>query len=104
MLQGSYVFVERLERGEWVTVATDRDPELWFLWSPPVLPPLPLDPLVVGPSTAEVIWHVPHDAPDGFYRLRHQGRAAPGGAYEGVSGPVAVSGARAACPDLPIGL
>ncbi|WP_162925753.1 neutral/alkaline non-lysosomal ceramidase N-terminal domain-containing protein [Isoalcanivorax indicus] len=104
MLQDSYVFVERLEQGEWVTVATDRDPGLWFLWSPPVLPPLPLDPLVVGPSTAEVIWHVPHDAPDGFYRLRHQGRAAPGGAYEGISGPVAITGANARCPGLPIGL
>ncbi|MCH8542875.1 MAG: neutral/alkaline ceramidase [Alcanivorax sp.] len=100
MTDDSYVFVERQGTdGNWHVVARDRDPELWFVWHPAVLPPLPLDPVPTGPSTAEARWHLPANTPAGIYRLRHQGVAAPGGPYSGVSGPFTVAGPLAECPD-----
>jgi neutral ceramidase len=99
MTQDSFVFAERLNAdGEWEIVARDRDPELRFIWDPAILPPLPLDSPLTGPSTAEAAWHIPRNTPEGTYRLRHQGEAVPGGPYEGISSPFTVSGAVALCP------
>jgi neutral ceramidase len=102
-LQQSYIYAERQRiDGSWEVVAQDRDPELVFVWKPLLPSPLPVDPPVIGPSTAEAVWTIPRNTPPGLYRLRHVGGArtlvAPLTAYEGVSSPFAVAGAVEACP------
>jgi neutral ceramidase len=97
----SYVYAERRnDDGSWTVIATDRDPELIFDWSP-LLVPLPID-TVTGPSTAQALWTIPLDTPPGTYRLRHEGASAIlGGApvpYSGVSSSFTIAGAAAECP------
>lgn len=102
--QSSYVFAERwVDEGRWEVVATDRDPELIFDWRPSAPSPLPIDPPLIGPSTAAAVWTVPRNLASGTYRLRHEGAAQaaallPKSAYRGVSRQFRVAGPSAACP------
>lgn len=102
--QSSYVYAERqTANGSWEVVAQDRDPELFFEWNPALPSPLPIDPPVIGPSTAAAIWHIPPNTPPGTYRLRHEGaaRVSPLSArqtYEGVSSAFTVAGPVSECP------
>jgi len=93
----------QLADGTWAVVATDRDPELLYVWKPAVPSPVPLDPPFIGSSTAEAVWTIPRGTPAGTYRLRHEGVAqtAPGAgqvAYSGASSPFAVAEAPGECP------
>lgn len=102
-IQASYVYAERQNAaGGWDVVAMDRDPELLYLWHPALPSPLPIDPPVIGPSTAEAVWTIPRNAVPGLYRLRHVGGAQtllpPLIEYEGISSTFTVAGAVAACP------
>lgn len=103
-LQSSYVYAERQNAdGGWDVVARDRDPELFYEWNPALPSPLPIDPPLIGPSTAAAIWQIPANARPGRYRLRHQGAAqtsplAPLLPYEGVSSPFTINGPVADCP------
>lgn len=102
-LSTGYVFAERQAGdGDWEVVAADRDPELLFVWKPPIPSPLPIEVPEVGPSTAEAIWHIPADTPPGVYRLRHEGAARtavlPQVQYTGVSRPFTIEGPAADCP------
>jgi neutral ceramidase len=101
--QQSYVYVERQgSDGSWEVVAADRDPELWFVWQPLYPAPYPNEVPETGPSTAQAVWHIPRNTPDGVYRLRHDGAAQSGVLpkvnYSGVSSPFTLEGPRAACP------
>lgn len=101
--QQSYLYAERQRAdGSWEVVAEDRDPNLRFFWHPMIPSPLPVDPPVIGPSTAEAMWIIPRDTIPGIYRLRHVGAAKtlllPLQAYEGVSSPFTIAGAVSACP------
>lgn len=101
----SYVYAEHQKSdGTWEAVADDRDPALMFLWTSSLPSPLPIDPAVIGPSTAKVQWTIPRNAPAGMYRLRHEGasQAAPGAGivpYTGISSAFAISAPSASCPD-----
>lgn len=102
-LQSSYVYAERQKAdGSWEVVATDRDPELLFVWKPVVPSAVPLDPPFIGASTAEAVWTLPRNTPAGTYRLRHEGAAqtlvAPKAAYSGTSSPFTVGGPTSDCP------
>lgn len=102
--QASYVYAERQAAdGSWKVVAEDRDPELLYVWKPSVVSPIPVDPLVTGPSTAEAVWTIPRNTPPGTYRLRHvaAARMSPLQAavpYEGISSPFTIAGPAAECP------
>lgn len=102
--QDSYVYVERRAAdGSWQTVATDRDPELLYVWKPRVPSPLPIDPPFIGPSTAEAVWTIPRDTPAGTYRLRHVGASKmtpllDAMSYEGVSSSFTIAGEPERCP------
>lgn len=103
-IQSSFVFVERQNAdGGWDLVATDRDPELLYVWKP-LLPnpaPIGLPPLS---STSEAVWNIPRSMPAGTYRIRHEGSARPlsllmpAMAYQGESRAFAVKGVSARCP------
>ncbi|HKY93040.1 MAG TPA: neutral/alkaline non-lysosomal ceramidase N-terminal domain-containing protein, partial [Nevskiaceae bacterium] len=101
----SYVYAERLLRdGSWEVVADDNDPRLLFLWNAALPSPLPIDPPLIGPSTATVQWTIPKNVRAGTYRLRHEGAARTSPTvdavpYTGVSRLFTVSGATSACPD-----
>ena len=102
-IQSSYVYAERQKAdGSWEVVATDRDPELWFVWKPLYPSPLPIETPQLGPSTAEAVWHIPKNMPNGTYRLRHEGTAANvltgSEAYSGTSSAFTLAGPVAACP------
>jgi neutral ceramidase len=103
-IQSSYVYAERkLADGSWQSVAQDRDPELLFIWKPMIPSPIPIDPAVVGPSTAEAVWTIPRNTPAGTYRLRHVGASTPSPQqaatpYEGISGEFTIAGSPALCP------
>ena len=102
--QASYVYAERrTASGAWTVVAEDRDPELVHVWKPLQRQANPVDPAVVGPSTAEAVWTIPRNTPPGTYRLRHVGasRASQAAAvvpYEGISSPFTIAGPSADCP------
>lgn len=99
----SYAFAERRNAaGGWDVVAVDRDPELTYLWnsSPNVAY---TEANMAGPSTSEILWQIPADAPAGLYRIRHEGvyRLKASDAptpYEGISRTFGVTGQAAACP------
>ena len=102
-IQSSYVYAERLgEDQQWQVVATDKDPELLFSWQPLLPSPLPIELPEVGPSTAEVTWHIPRNTPAGTYRLRHEGAAQtlvlPKQTYSGVSSSFTISEPISNCP------
>lgn len=101
--QSSYVYAERQRAdGSWEAVATDRGPDLWFSWKPAYPSPLPIETPQLGPSTAQAIWHIPRNMPNGVYRLRHDGVAANAlsgsEAYSGASSPFTLQGPVAECP------
>ncbi|MEK6807073.1 MAG: neutral/alkaline non-lysosomal ceramidase N-terminal domain-containing protein [Pseudomonadota bacterium] len=102
--QASYVYAERQTADAgWEVVATDRDPELIYIWKPRFPSPLPLDPPFIGPSTAEAAWTIPRDTPAGSYRLRHVGASKmtpllDATSYEGVSSAFTLTGEPQTCP------
>lgn len=103
--QSSYLFVERQNaQGEWETVATDRGPEMIYVWTPLLPNPAPVG-LPPVSSTSEARWRIPRDTMPGIYRIRHQGAAralsllAPAESYEGISSPFEIAGAVASCPE-----
>ncbi|MGQ7814535.1 neutral/alkaline non-lysosomal ceramidase N-terminal domain-containing protein [Metapseudomonas furukawaii] len=99
----SYLYVERrTPEGTWETVATDKDPELVFLWSWSQSPALTLA-HVVDSSKAKAIWTIPANTPAGVYRIRHEGvyrllAAQNPTPYTGVSRTFLVAGTASACP------
>nr|WP_240954448.1 neutral/alkaline non-lysosomal ceramidase N-terminal domain-containing protein [Solimonas marina] len=102
-LGASYLYVERRnDAGGWDVVATDKDPELLFIWnSNPTL----IDTYIglSNRSTVEAKWDIPADEPAGTYRIRHDGvyrlsADADPQPYEAVSSPFTISGTPAACP------
>ncbi|WP_028008508.1 neutral/alkaline non-lysosomal ceramidase N-terminal domain-containing protein [Solimonas flava] len=99
----SYLYVERQDAaGGWTVVATDKDPELSFVWHGKPDPVSRLLHVSAG-STAEAIWRVPANTAAGTYRIRHVGvsRASADAApvpYEGVSRSFAIEGTPARCP------
>ncbi|SEQ07318.1 neutral ceramidase [Solimonas aquatica] len=102
-IQSSYAYVEQLQAdGSWKVVVSDRSPELWFVWKPTLPSPLPIDPAVIGSSTAQAVWHIPANQPAGTYRLRHDGAAQtlllPRQAYSGVSSAFTLGAPASACP------
>jgi len=103
-LQSSYAYAERQRSdGAWEVVATDRDPELLFVWKPAVPSAVPDDPPFTGSSTAEVVWNIPRNVAAGTYRLRHEGAGqvlvAPVEAYSGVSGAFSIDGPAESAPE-----
>ncbi|HET8881989.1 MAG TPA: neutral/alkaline non-lysosomal ceramidase N-terminal domain-containing protein [Solimonas sp.] len=99
----SYVHAERRNaNGGWDVVATDRDPQLRFVWNSSSNP-LSTELNMVSASTAEVLWKIPLNTPAGTYRLRHDGvsrtsRGAPPTPYEAVSRTFEISGTPQVCP------
>ena len=99
----SYLYVERGNaQGGWDVVATDKDPELTFIWNTSSnLINTELN--QVGPSTAEALWKIPRDTPAGTYRIRHEGvyrlsSSEPPSPYEGISRAFQIEGTAADCP------
>ncbi|HZR34361.1 MAG TPA: neutral/alkaline non-lysosomal ceramidase N-terminal domain-containing protein [Nevskia sp.] len=99
----SYAYAEkRNAQGGWEVVATDRGPELNFQWNAsPSLVDTELG--QAGPSTAEVLWHIPANTPPGTYRIRHEGvsrvaASQPPAPYTALSRPFEVTGTAADCP------
>jgi neutral ceramidase len=69
----SYLYVERQNaQGRWDIVATDRDPELVFVWHWSQNPILVAQ-HTVDLSTAQAMWKIPNNTPAGTYRIRHEG-------------------------------
>jgi neutral ceramidase len=103
-LQSSYVYAERQNAGGgWDVVATDKSPELLYIWKPTAPSLVPLDPAFVGTSTAEAVWTIPRNMPAGIYRLRHEGVAqthsgAPLEPYAGTSSPFTLGAPISECP------
>ncbi|CAD5107453.1 Neutral ceramidase [Pseudomonas carbonaria] len=98
----SYLYVERRNPdGTWDTVATDKDPELVFLWTWSQSPALTLL-HTVDSSKAKAIWSIPANTPPGLYRIRHEGvyrtsakkEPVP---YTGVSRAFMVAGTASEC-------
>ncbi len=78
--ESSFLFVQKYENGQWVTVATDNDWSTQYKWKR-------IDGFW-GTSQATLLWTIPQDTPSGTYRLRHEGeRKVPGsGAIRSFSG------------------
>lgn len=75
-IQQSYAQVERMaENGEWQIAIHDRDPRLLYHWDALIPAQLPIDPAIIGPSSARVVWQVPLNLPAGQYRIRYFGAA-----------------------------
>lgn len=97
----SYLFVERRQGDGWVTVATDKDPELMFIWDGSTNLVSTLGHYVAR-SENRAVWTIPRNAPAGVYRIRHEGvsRASADAApvpYSGVSSTFELSGEMARC-------
>jgi neutral ceramidase len=99
----SYLYAERQNaQGGWDVVATDKNPELLFIWnSSPNLVSTELG--LPMSSTAEAMWKIPLNTPAGTYRIRHEGvsRTSSSAApvpYEGISSTFKITGTPAACP------
>lgn len=97
----SYLFVERRQGDGWVTVATDKDPELLFIWDGSTNAVGTLGHFVAN-SENRAVWTIPRNAPSGVYRIRHEGvsRASADAApvpYSGVSSTFELSGEMARC-------
>jgi len=87
MEKKTYLTVEYQDsNGDWKIIAVDSNWETKFIWT--------RTSLVLGHSTIEVIWDIPHTAKEGNYRIRHFGasRDISGGLskYEGTSDIFAV--------------
>jgi neutral ceramidase len=63
--EGTFLEVQRLDGGQWRTVATDSDWSTVYRWNRAYL----------AVSHAEISWQVPVDAPAGTYRIVHHGDA-----------------------------
>jgi neutral ceramidase len=97
----SYLFVERQQGDGWVTVATDKDPELMFIWDGRTHLVSTLGHYIAN-SENRAVWTIPRDAPAGRYRIRHEGvsRASADSApvpYTGISATFELGGAPAQC-------
>ena len=99
----SYLFVERRQGDAWITVATDKDPELMFIWdgSTNVVSTLGH---YVARSENRAVWTIPRNAAAGVYRIRHEGvsRASTDAApvpYSGVSSVFELTGEAAQCAE-----
>lgn len=77
MTQQSYMFVERLNGGNWEAVAHDWDPETVFKWERHGVA------AGVAASKITVRWTIPLDTPEGNYRIRHAGYRKGHRRYEG---------------------
>lgn len=99
----SYAYAEHQNaQGGWDVVATDRDPQLRFVWNSSSNP-ISTELNMVSASTAELLWKIPRNTPAGTYRLRHEGvsrtsRSAPATPYEAIGQPFTISGTPQACP------
>jgi neutral ceramidase len=99
----SYLYVEKQNaQGGWDVIATDKDPELVFVWHWSQNPLLSLA-HTIDSSTAEARWTIPANAAPGTYRIRHEGvsrlsAAALPTPYTGLTGIFDVVGMPAACP------
>lgn len=62
-LNSTYLEVQRWEKGRWVTVAADNDPNTKFHWKRHL----------AAQSRVTIEWQVPADAPAGNYRLVYYG-------------------------------
>jgi len=69
--ESSFMFVQKYQNGNWVTVLTDNDWETKYKWKR-------IDGFW-GTSQATLEWEIPNDTPSGTYRIRHEGeRKVPG--------------------------
>ncbi|XP_023951474.2 neutral ceramidase-like [Bicyclus anynana] len=79
--ESSYLLVERLELGHWITVATDADWETRFLWE--------REPESNTASRVTIEWNVPSDAISAQHRVVYRGASRLVGGrlvqFEGVS-------------------
>lgn len=98
----SYVDIERMQAdGSWQVIASDRDPEVLFMWR--AFTNLVSSLLAyAGRSTAEISWEIPANAAPGTYRLHHRGvyrlnADEPPVPYEGYSSDFEVTGTPAEC-------
>lgn len=85
-IQDTYLEVQHMENGKWVTVRTDRDWDTEYHWQRSGL----------ASSLITIVWRLPEDALPGNYRIAHHGDAKAfwGGkltAYSGYSGVFAVA-------------
>ena len=78
--ESSFMFVQKYQGGNWVTVLTDNDWETKYKWKR-------IDGFW-GTSQATLEWEIPSDTPSGTYRIRHEGeRKVPGsGSIRSFSG------------------
>ncbi|XP_026489460.2 neutral ceramidase-like [Vanessa tameamea] len=65
--ESSHITVERLELGQWVTIATDADWDTKFVWQ--------RESTLRGTSAARAQWAVPRDVIAAPHRLRYRGAA-----------------------------
>ncbi|WP_214480180.1 neutral/alkaline non-lysosomal ceramidase N-terminal domain-containing protein [Bacillus sp. SM2101] len=72
--QSTYLEVQKLENGEWITVANDGDWETKFRWI--------RESTILGTSSSLIEWEIPYDADAGDYRIVHYG------AYQTITGKV----------------
>lgn len=99
----SYLFVERQNsQNSWDVVATDKDPELLFIWNRTPDPASTMS-HVMRASTAQAVWTIPKNAAAGAYRIRHEGvsrasASAPPTPYTGISNPFTISEPASECP------
>ena len=100
----SYVYVEhQTASGDWEVIATDKDPELLFIWNGTTNVVSTLLHTAMD-SENIAVWSIPLDAPAGNYRIRHDGvfrlaQADDPTPYTGVTKTFTISGAPADCPD-----
>jgi neutral ceramidase len=100
----SYLYAEKQNsKGGWDAVATNGlDPQLTFIWHAHASL-INTELARAGPSTVESLWQIPHDAPAGTYRIRHEGvyRLSADQAptpYEGISSSFQITGTPGDCP------
>lgn len=62
-LDSTYLEIQRLERGRWVTVAADNDPNTKFHWKRHL----------AAQSRVTIEWKIPASAPTGTYRILYHG-------------------------------
>ncbi|MDX8364321.1 neutral/alkaline ceramidase [Cytobacillus sp. IB215665] len=72
--QSTYLEVQKLENGEWITVANDGDWETKYRWI--------RESTILGTSSSLIEWEIPFDADAGNYRIVHYG------AYQTITGKV----------------
>jgi neutral ceramidase len=99
----SYLYVERENAdGSWSVIATDKDPEVMFIWNGQTNVVSTLVHVATS-SENEAVWTIPLDTPAGTYRIRHEGvsRASTDAEpepYTGVTSTFKIEGVAAACP------